>query len=146
MRWKQMWQYAGHFYAAWESKEEQWDFKDQLLLQILASLTSKNESSMPRIKARQIVTFIYFFFWISFILCSPNIHVDCIHFPFKTIILSHWWWSSIGRWWWRKHCKDFWQVWQKLFTPPLQLSPKSSLLFHLTPIVKPPCKLFGPEF
>ena len=40
------------FYAG-ESKE--WDFKDQLLLPILASSTSKNESFGPAIKVKQIV-------------------------------------------------------------------------------------------
>ena len=57
------------FYAG-ESKE--WDFKDQLLLLILASSTSKNESFGPAIKVKQIVTFINFYFEFV-ILCSSNI-------------------------------------------------------------------------
>ena len=57
------------FYAG-ESKE--WDFKDQLLLPILASSTSKNESFGPAIKVKQIVTFINFYFEFV-ILCSSNL-------------------------------------------------------------------------
>ena len=63
----------------WWIKGE-FDFKDQLLLLILASPTSKNESSPPPDQSRANSYSSLLWFWIFYSLFFKHLYINCIHF------------------------------------------------------------------